>query len=157
MTSTTYTGNLGGLAGADAKCQSAADDAGLGGTFKAWMSDSTTSAAARLSHSPFRYMRTDGLVVADSWDDLIDNPTNSPLHNPIGADENGSVVPNNVVWTGTTFSGNTIPGDLDCADWTDGTNAVSGRTGRANRVDLGWTSFATTGCDNTGRLYCLEQ
>jgi hypothetical protein len=46
-----WNGNLGGLAGADAKCQQAADAAGLGGTFRAWISDDATSASSRLTHS----------------------------------------------------------------------------------------------------------
>src|SRR5262249_42934796 len=38
VTSTTHDGNLGGLDGADAICASLAANAGLSGTYKAWLS-----------------------------------------------------------------------------------------------------------------------
>src|SRR3989344_6490978 len=44
VTSATYHGNLGGLAGGDAECQSLANAASLGGIWKAWLSDSSTNA-----------------------------------------------------------------------------------------------------------------
>jgi hypothetical protein len=43
VTSTVHDGNLGGLAGADAICNSLASDAGLPGTYKAWLSDGFNS------------------------------------------------------------------------------------------------------------------
>src|SRR5215212_6677746 len=39
LSSITYDGNLGGLSGADAKCQGLAAVAGLPGIYKAWLSD----------------------------------------------------------------------------------------------------------------------
>ena len=64
VTSTTYKGNLGGLAGADAKCQTRANAASLGGTWKAWLSDSTTSAASRLTQSVSGYILLNNLEQA---------------------------------------------------------------------------------------------
>src|SRR3989344_7858176 len=43
LTSTIYDGNLGGISGADAKCQARANTFNLGGTWKAWISDSNTN------------------------------------------------------------------------------------------------------------------
>ena len=65
-----YSPNLGGLAGADATCQTLAENAGLQGTYRAWLSDSTISAAQRLTHNKGPYVRTDGVIVAHDWDDL---------------------------------------------------------------------------------------
>ena len=48
MTSSSWNGNLGGLSGADAKCQQAANATGLGGTWVAWLSDSTHNAKDRI-------------------------------------------------------------------------------------------------------------
>src|SRR5262245_41660475 len=63
VTSTTYQGgNLGGLAGADAKCADRAAAAGLTGAYKAWLSDSHKSAASRLTHSVGSYSLIDGTV-----------------------------------------------------------------------------------------------
>ena len=68
VTSSTFDGNLGGLAGADVKCQGAATTAGLPGTFRAWLSDSTTSASARLTHSALPYALVNDVQVADDFD-----------------------------------------------------------------------------------------
>ena len=59
-TSASYAGDLGGLAGADAKCAQSASTAGLDGTFVALLSDATTNANAPLSSQP-RMRRPIGL------------------------------------------------------------------------------------------------
>ena len=73
VTSTTYSGNLGGLAGADAECQAQADSASLLGTFKAWISDSTTDATdtARFTRSIAPYLLPDGTLVANNFNHLV--------------------------------------------------------------------------------------
>src|SRR4029077_17175057 len=64
VSSATYGGgNLGGLTGADPKCQSLATAAVLPGTYKAWLSDDTTSAASRLTHSTNPYVLVDGKTI----------------------------------------------------------------------------------------------
>ena len=72
ITSETYTGNLGGLAGADVECNSLAEAAELSGTYKAWLSTPTVSAADRLTHSEVPYVLPDGTRVADDWIDFTD-------------------------------------------------------------------------------------
>ena len=47
ISSQTYVGNLGGLAGADQLCQRLASTAGLTGTFKAFLSSSNSTPATR--------------------------------------------------------------------------------------------------------------
>lgn len=47
LTKTTYDGNLGGLAGADEKCQAAANAYGVPGSYIAFLGDSTTTFKAR--------------------------------------------------------------------------------------------------------------
>ncbi|MBK6698138.1 MAG: hypothetical protein IPG50_39025 [Myxococcales bacterium] len=75
VTSATYTGLLGGTAGADAKCQGLADAAHIGGRFKAWV----TSPATRFLHSRGPYVRVDDVVVANSWADLADGVLAAPI------------------------------------------------------------------------------
>src|SRR5262249_23852873 len=70
VSSTTYTGNLGGLSGADAKCQSLATSAGHTGTFKAWLSDDLVDAKSRLTHAMMPYVLVDGTIVATGFNDL---------------------------------------------------------------------------------------
>jgi cysteine-rich repeat protein len=65
VTSEIYTGNLGGLAGADAKCQSLADAAGLPGNYMAWLSTGASSPSTRFTQSPNPYVLVNGTKVAD--------------------------------------------------------------------------------------------
>src|SRR5207302_548222 len=71
VTSATTNGGFGGLDMGDLFCQSLADAGGLGGAFKAWLSDRATDAAARLSHATVPYRLVDGTLVANDWNDLI--------------------------------------------------------------------------------------
>ncbi|HYL59494.1 MAG TPA: hypothetical protein VEU51_11520, partial [Candidatus Acidoferrales bacterium] len=59
VTSSTFDGNLGGQAGADADCASLASGAGLAGTFKAWLSTSGLNAKDKLG-SARGFVRIDG-------------------------------------------------------------------------------------------------
>lgn len=100
ITSQVFNGNLGGLAGADAKCQQLATAAGLGGTYKAWLSDSTTDARDRLTHATVPYRLVDGTTVANDFTDLTDGSLDAPINRA----ENGTVVGDRP-WTGTDFAG----------------------------------------------------
>ena len=152
VTSTGYTGSLGGLAGGDAKCQQAADAARLGGTFRAWLSDGTTSASARLAHSTLPYVLVNGVQVAASWTDLVDGT----LAHAIDLDENGANVGDREVWTGTYTNGNTYY--PHCSGWSDGTTAADGWVGLASRTDSSWSQIYPQHCERTNpSLYCFEQ
>jgi len=107
---------LGGLYGADQRCQSLAAQAGLERflTFKAWLSTPAMSAADRLLHSRGRYILVNGLVVAQNWDAL----TSGTLENPIMVDEK-SMTQNTLAWTGTLASGQPALGSEFCEDWED--------------------------------------
>lgn len=158
VTSSTYSGNLGGLSGADSKCQSKANAAGLKGTWKAWLSDDTTSASSRLTHFNGPYVRKDGLVVATSWRDLTDGT----LQNPIRIDELGGDMYNytTAAWTGTSTSGNIIK--PNCNNWTNNSSSydIQGVYGGISSTKSYWTVSAesTSICSNNNvALYCFEQ
>ncbi len=175
VTSTKYQGNLGGLAGADAKCQARADAAGLQGTFKAWLSDSTTHAKDRLVNSPNPYVRTDGALISDSWGagfsfvcpvDQFQCFSFEVHLQPINVNEFGQVVRelsgNGVVWTGTNPDGQMFPGgggpESFCQDWTSNSQDFSGRFGYMYEMKGNWTgqnlAFA---CVLSYPLYCVQQ
>ena len=78
---------LGGVAGADARCQNLADSAGLLGTFKAWISDDTSDPLSTFNHSTVPYIMVNGKVVAYNWTDLTNG---GYLRNPIEFDEEGN-------------------------------------------------------------------
>ncbi len=149
---TDYTGNLGGLAGADAKCQARADAAGLTGTYKAWLSSSTVSASSRLTHNTGPYMLLkQGYIIANNWSDLIDGT----LARPINVTETGTEASSNIIWTNTTTAGEIKSASATCSDWT----SISGyvQVGQAATSSI-WTDYASGQCNSTGfSLYCIEQ
>ncbi len=150
-TSQLYKGDLGGLAGADSKCQALANAAGLAGTWNAWLSTSTVNAKDRITNQ--KYVRMDHARVAFGIEDLTDNL----IANPIGLDENGVQPPENIpVWTGTTGSG-VASSDARCNDWTNSDVSVLGRFGITTSKTATWTHFATFNCNTILRLYCFEQ
>lgn len=153
VSSETYDGNLGGLPGADAKCQTLATAAGLTGTFKAWLSTGTTTATSRLTHSDGPYALVDNTKIANNWSDLTDG---SLLH-AIDQDENGDTSTAIAIWTGTTPTGD--KSTPNCLGWTFNTDSSkSGRTGTL-AADQTWTDNNATEkkCNSLQNLYCIEQ
>jgi len=115
VSSQTYVGNLGGVAGADSLCQGLATAAGLTGTFKAFLSDSVSTPATRWSPRGGSFTLRNGQVVANSWNEII---TTGKLLQPINQDEYGRTVtppPYDpfspvYVWTGTDYTAPTTAG-----------------------------------------------
>jgi hypothetical protein len=154
VTSTEYSGNLGGFAGADAKCQERATAAGLGGTFQAWLSAAGTgnSAGERLTPAPGPYVRTDGIQVARDFSDLVDGSIAAPiLRNEFGGI--GAAVG---AWTGTLEDG-TASG-FDCNGWTNAAPPQAATIGTIFGTDGTWTTLPPHfRCDAFRGLYCFEQ
>jgi hypothetical protein len=154
LSSTQHDAALGGLAAADAICQSLADAALLGGTWRAWLSGSMIHASQRVTQAVLPYRRTDGVPIADNWDDLIDGT----LASPISVDETGTELPpNSEVWTGSNFRGQKTLST--CNDWTTNVaGATYGTVGLSAAVDATWTDVYLQFCNRTNvRLYCFEQ
>lgn len=160
VTSEQFNGALDGLAGADARCMNAAADAGLEGEYLAWLSDGTLGPAQRMEKFPGDYRLPNGVLVANSWQDL----TNSTLIHPINADEHGepgpdvSVCIGDEVWTNTVANGDPNTQN-DCDEWTDGTPQRSSSAGRSSAVDATWThsECSAVACSTELPLYCIQQ
>jgi hypothetical protein len=150
LTSTLYDGKLGGLSGADLKCQLKADSLNLGGSFKAWLSDSKTAASSRLTNWNGPYKTMDGIEIAENWTDLTDGV----LKAPINIDEFGYKISWDA-WTNTDEKGESL-GSEDCIGWTSNISYI-GKVGSSSFVDLRWTNNSSSTCNYTRRLYCLEQ
>lgn len=178
ITSERFTGDLGGMRGADERCQDSADAAGLSGTYKAWLSDSEGhSPSTRFTRSTLPYELVDGTLVAKSWRDLTDGF----LESQISLDERGNSAPKAYggldawfVWTGTKVDGTaktqmsdfggfcTEPGK---GDWENdlvrdfriqcGFNGVG--TVRGAYLDSIWTENGFQPCDFEAHLYCFQQ
>ena len=152
VTSTTHTGNLGGLAGADAICNSLAVTAGLPGEYMAWLA--TTSASAPLftfDQAPGAYLLTTGELVANNWADLVDGAINTA----IDTDELGGSHGFNNVWTNVDTDGSHTSGAA-CNDWTNGTDTYNGGAGNSGNKNSLWTTYSSPlPCNALSRLYCL--
>ncbi|MCP4700526.1 MAG: DUF1554 domain-containing protein [Gammaproteobacteria bacterium] len=158
ITSTKYTGNLGGLTGADTKCneRAQAPSSEVKATdFAAWLSDSAQSIENRLDHAG-PYLKPNGNVLATSWSDLTDGE----LTYKFRISEQGNIISITQVWTGTKPNGITDSPDaqLHCENWTSPFEVVSGRTGISNNTDSYWSTGNTRAtCDTSQSLYCVEK
>jgi len=143
-------GSMGGLAGADSWCQNQANQASLGGSFKAWLSNSSTSASSRLSHASVPYKLVDDTTVVNNWNDLVDGT----LSNKINKDQFGALADGIVTWTNTKPDGS-IENTNSCNNW----SSVSGssNTGHSGFTDTQWTQFGSDNCGSYKALYCFEQ
>ena len=156
VTTGAFDGNLGGLIGADEKCQEAADNAGLDGDFQAWLSDSNDTPTSRfetLALGP--YFMLDGRIVAENFADLLDGN----LRQPIEITELGVQQSANEVWTGTVEDGTASV--FNCTNWTSSSGAVFGLRGLVGEVDDDWTFRKAFGgkadCEGVRFLYCFQQ
>jgi hypothetical protein len=158
VTSSTSTGSLGGATGADTTCQNLANTAKLGGTWKAWISDSSTTSPSVRFNNPTgkEYMMPNGTVVANNFADLTDGT----LASGINRDENGNSVGTVSVWTATQKTGILATGSassVTCSGFTSNLatrRAVAGSTGKTTQA---WTFFNTPACSSNARLMCFEQ
>lgn len=99
VTSTTYTGNLGGISGADALCQARADAASLGGSWIAWLSTSAINAISRSVYAGQIVSINGDLISNNGWNGLTGN-----IILPIQFTELGTLITNSDpvtrAWTG---------------------------------------------------------
>ena len=179
VTSTSYNGNLGGASGADSKCQTAANNGNLGGTWKAFV---LTGATDR-----------------NSYDKVFTNPTGIYVHiKPITIGTKDyyevfvwdvrTLVGNDAagIWAGgiwgswrvyNEYKYNTWPYDwgwyywtgsdvygkalwsTNCYDWTNGTTAYSGEAGTFRGGDTfnALLKRVSSPCNTTYPLLCVEQ
>jgi hypothetical protein len=158
-----YLGNLGGLGGADAKCQASATTGGLAGTFTAWLSDAYDGPSIRLPHVSVPYVLVDGSIIAGDWDDLVDGD----IATPIDRDATGASALvggcGSAVWTNSSALGTPAVSDaleFACYEWTLSLFSRWGVLGDATATDATWTDGGALGlqrCSSSARLYCFER
>lgn len=151
---------IGGLVGADNLCGQLANKAGLGANWKgyrAWLSDSTSSAGERVFPGMGRYRRVDGEVIAENFEQFL----SGTLSATFDVDEFGQPALGGA-WTGTMPDGTAAPGVTHCDDWTiDDLAAIQGHYGQSGALDGRWTfdpdaAFNPTSCAGSLRIYCFE-
>jgi hypothetical protein len=181
--STSTTGNLGGLAGADVRCQSLAIAAGLGGrTWQAYLSverdasngNRPTNARDRIGEGP--WSNVNGVVVAQNLAELHARRGDFQVF----VDERGQRIPGqwpgspspvqHDILTGSNQDGTLMPG-FTCGDWTSDSASTVAQVGHSDGLGpngdtsgtlSSWNSaHANQNCSNTaprggaGRIYCF--
>lgn len=150
VSSVSYDSDLGGLAGADAKCNQLAAAAGLQGSFLAWLSDGVSDPDSRFLKSVVPYVRVDDEQVADDWADLTDGTIDTTLR----ISETGSDVAD-TVFTNVAADGTTKDPTNHCNGWTAG--GTTARLGRSIFTGSTWTDYQSTACGTSHRIFCFEQ
>lgn len=186
VTSTTSpTGNLGGLRGADSLCQSLATAVGAGSkTWRAYLSverdadngNNPTNARARIGTGP--WVNATGVTVAANVNELHGRRGDASVF----VDEHGQRI--NGQWTGSpspvqhdiltgSFADGSLMAGLTCSDWTSSSSSVAAQVGHSdgfgpNQDTSGtlssWNSaHANASCADTaprggaGRIYCFAR
>jgi Protein of unknown function (DUF1554) len=153
VTSSPFTGDLGGLAGADLKCGAAAKASATlqGRTFLAWVSTASVNAASRFPDAARPFVREDGTPLAADRSQL----TSGSLKASVTTNELGVAVPPlTEVWTGTKENGQAAPSH--CLSWTHFDAAEKGAYGVATSASVIWTYSSEDTCASSRRLYCVE-
>ncbi len=155
LTIASFNGNLGGLTGADKKCQEEADGPASivpSSTYLAWLSDGADSPVTRFNRSALPYILPDGTKIAEDFADLTDG---SILH-PIDIDTAGNRVERDRFWSGTRVDG-TGRGELfsHCDGWTRG--LITNRGGMAVKTEDGLGLRRMRDCGWPARLACFQQ
>ena len=157
VTNAKFHSNLGGLAGADAKCQAEADDLASivpSGTYLAWLSDGTDSPDTRFTKSAHPYVLPDGTKIAEDFTDLTDG---SILH-PIKIDPTGKPLGLQEFWTGTNPDGTTTQLLVTCNGWTGDTSPGShGMAGSTIQKSTLWSAKYPGRCSSSYKLACFQQ
>jgi hypothetical protein len=186
VTSTTNpTGNLGGLRGADALCQSLATAVGAGSkTWRAYLSverdpdngNNPTNARTRIGAGP--WVNAAGVAVAANVNDLHARRGDASVFvdergQRINGQWTGSPAPvQHDILTGSSADGSLMAG-LTCSDWTSSSSSVAAQVGHSdgfgpNQDTSGslssWNSaHANASCADTaprggaGRVYCFAR
>lgn len=163
--------SLNGVAGADQFCQDiAATNPDLSGRlFKAWLSDSSSTAAERFTNTanagPYFLIGndSDGLIappkVAENFQDLtqcgqdgIQDCIKHPINRKVDGSADGVISP--FAWTGTDTTGEL--GAATCSNWTN--DGGQGQVGSTAATGNTWTALELRPCGTSlNALYCFEQ
>lgn len=157
-----FNGDLGGVNGADAKCQALADASRrtAGRIFRAWISTTASVTPNTKFHkSQVQYRLVNGELVANDYSDLTDG---SIIH-PINITEKGAQITSTKVWTCTEADGTASSGcefSIDrCLTWGSNYPGNTARYGMASNTDTTWSGDPSQldSCDEYNLLYCFEQ
>lgn len=165
--------NLGGLTGADLRCQNLAEAAHLTGHagYRAWLSDADESPLDRLNFSPERLVLLSGVEVAENLEALIANGPGDG----ISVTELRTTLMEARVWTNTAVTGEVFSDTDHCKNWTSTAPTNPDNSPSAASTGLNampklpqdkwdewsdgrwWTHYILPRkCSYTAHLYCIE-
>lgn len=156
VTSTTYNGSRGGLAGANTNCATQASASSLPGTYKAWLATTAGNDPKTFMSQatvPYRVPNANRNIVASNWTDLVDGTLTRAIN---VTESGGSASTTNNVWSNADSTG-TVVGGTNCTSWTSSSNAVNGAVGSSNATNTTWANNSTAACNGAKRLYCVQQ
>lgn len=157
VTSTRFSGNLGGIVGAHGHCASAAEQEGLGGRWRAILSVEGTDAneEVEVEADVFDLRRVRVATAERFW---------SVEHDyAIEWTENGEAIGcggcrSDAVWTGSKADGTSR--NYFCDNWRDGTKRSRGNVGDAGDKNQQWMeedgNSSSYVCVRRLRLYCID-
>lgn len=146
-----HTGDLGGVAGADAKCNADGFHPGDGSMFKAMLAGGGRSATPQsdwVLKADYRYFRVYdyGYVGRANANAQFTFPANMHIGSELGTR----------VWTG--LKNDWTSSTLNCQNWTSsGASPVTGTAGAAFKSHSGMIDQVTEPCSKSWALYCVEQ
>jgi len=160
ITESRFTGDLGGLNGADEICSHEASLANLPGIYAAWLSTGSNDPANRFSASLHGYLMANGSPLAVSWDDLTDGTIANTLNiNQHGDPINyGPDCNETRAWSNTSEDGHT-EGNSDCEGWQVDLLILEGSMGNPGSTGKTWTedTCIPCACHEYKHLYCFQQ
>jgi hypothetical protein len=157
VTNEATSSGMGGPTGGDAFCTTLAEEAGLGGSWVAYLSGGGGNAITRIPDGP--YVRLDGALIAEDKADLTDGSIATPINiNQLGGTTS--------VWVCTgsseagTATGPATASGGNCQGWTRGCGVCDGdhwyaEVGRSAYTNDDWSTAGWNFCGSC-YLYCFE-
>lgn len=149
-------GNMGGVLGADALCQSSAAKPGVG-NYKALLADGTRRACLTANCSTesenLNWVMRPNTTYYQSDGETVIATTNAagiftfPLLNPVVGLGHPNYTGLNADWTTGSH----------CSNWTNSSSAMNGTLGFADSTAAGAFAQMTIPCDSGIHIYCVEQ
>jgi hypothetical protein len=156
VTAEVWTGDLGGVSGADEKCQTAAAGVSLRGKFLALLSVEKGAAGSNgvnaITRVPIRgiIQDTNGKVIAESAADWWDNSSPTLLN---VTEQRTPVSSSHQVWTGTTIQGYAT--GKSCGGWFDSAASAIGTFGSIRASE--YVGSGDDDCSVLRHLYCISE
>ncbi len=165
LTSSIHAGNFGGTAAGSAICQTEAQNAGLPGTYKVWLSSSAPgdNPATMFTHSNLPYVLPDASLtqVASDWTTFASSTHSHDIDVLANGTSGAGELAFPHVYTGTTAAG--VATANNCSNWSSASasgtpdgDAGCAVTGACSVSD--WSDdTAHLTCNVSTPLYCVEQ